>query len=442
MIDTIVLRIHDCDKYSHITKYIEKLDTQNYVKKFHHSELVSLDQSSVLYGDTGNILTMSHRSTIGVASSHYNVVVQNNYRRNYIEINFSIPKYVFSNNVCQFIDQHDQSTKHTFDKLLNLLQRFFVEYFPMPPDWEDVEVNRIDFCFNQFFLSKGDALRYLDEQRNLNIHQARSDKNKFSEYHGTSVQYVTANYSFKIYHKGTEFKKHDYVKLLKNNPKGFDVPQLADTADKILRYELTARKSLLNYIFKQKLKDDVNTVFNHHYGLIGQQRNRLCREFVQDVLPNKSFSFHLTSQWEDRFAPINKLVTDYALPFNEELFTALHTFFWERVERYQLGVKMGIKEIHDKIKEHKEDAEFKKKVFGDKQKVSQTGQLLMLATLSQYVDISELKDVIPKATFYRYRKKLEDIGIPRFSPDIAVAPPPLDYTSYFFYFSAHHTTFG
>lgn len=462
MIDTIVLRIHGYEKYRHLVNQIENLMEENYVKKFIHEGLEDTSKASILYGDTGRILDVSMRTSVGVPSSHYNISVLPNPSRDYIEINMSIPKFYYSTNVLQFVDQFDLSASHVFDKLHGILYRFFNEYFAYPPDWLDVEVNRIDFCYNQLFLSKDDALRYLNEQSKLNVNYARSDTNKFGMYGNTTVMYKTDNYSFKIYHKGTEFRKNDLPRLLKKNPKGLDLTLFTETADKMLRYELTARKGLLNYVFRQKVKDDDNTVFNHHYEAISKLKTRSVsnmkhrlgkapiyvsgssdvEKFLQKTVNNKSFAFHLDSPWEHLNSSARDLIDCYSLCFNRELFCHLHEFFWKRVEDYQLGVKMSIKDIHDKIKESAAQRKVRKEALLSGEKDSHTGLLLTLATLSQYTDISDLKGVLPKATYYRYVSKLAELGIPKHSPDIAVAPPPLDYGMYFFYFVNYHVSFN
>lgn len=442
MIDTVVLRIHGCEKYSHICKHLIQLNSKDYVKKFKHNGLQDSSKDAILYSDTGRILDVSHRSSINIASSHYSISFLIHKERDFIELNFSIPKYVHSTNVLQFVDQHDTGVKHTYQKFLALMVDFFNKYLPLPPDWHDVEINRIDICFNQFFLSKKDALRYLEEQRTLNIDYARSEKNRFQSYGTTTVQYLTDNYSFKIYHKGTEFIKNDYGRLAKNNPKNLNLAELRDISDRILRYEMSAKKGLLNYLFKQRLKDDINTMFNHNYGRLQKLRNKASQEFINKTLPNKTFSFTLKSHWDNPQKPPIELFQDFNLPFNFELFEQLNLFFWERVRKYQLGVKMGIKEIHDKIKEHQETKDITNKLYGKREKIAQTGQLLLLATLSQYTDVSDLKEVLPTATYYRYIKKLESLGIPKHSPDIAVKPPPLDFSDYFFYFGKYHLTYN
>lgn len=463
MIDTIILRVHGYEKYKHIVKQLLLTENDEYTVKYMHEGLENHTKTNILFGDTGRVLPVHMRTSIYCPSSHYSISVLPNEGRDFIELNFSLPKYEYSTNVLQFIDSHNQTIEHCFDKMRSLIYNLFNKYFAYPPEWKDVEVNRIDMCFNQIFLSKADALRYMEEQRTLNLDYARSDKNRFQSYGSTTLQYHTDNYSFKIYHKGTEFRKNDLNKLLKNNPLNLDLNLLTDVADKTLRYEMSCKKGALNYVFRQSVKDDINTIFNHHYGIIAntrtRKRNNLVKvaknnfnlyggqsknvlEWLEKTLPNKSFGFHLDSSWESLHTETFDLLEDYRLCFNIELFRALHIFFWKRVQAYQLGVKMGIKEIFDKIQQKKDEKNFKNTIYGQKEKQSYVGQLLLLASLSQYTDISDLKGIIPKATYYRYKKSLEEMGIPKHSPDICVNPPPLDYQMYLFYFSKYHTKYN
>jgi hypothetical protein len=467
MIDTVVLRIHRIrEKYAHLVKYLQQINTNKYVKKFNHKDLQDNSTTSILYGDTGNVLHLTHRSSIDISSSHYSISFLISEEKDFIELNFSLPKYLYTTNLMQFIDHYDLSNRHVFDKFINVITEFFNQYFPISPEFDDIEVNRIDICYNQFFLSKNDALKYLNEQKQLSVRNAKSEETGHESYgtqNGvTTVFYKNERYSFKIYHKGTEFKKNDYLKLIKNNPKGFNLCELRDTADKILRYEMTCRKGLLNYLFKQRLKDDENTLFNHNYQKILATKTKRRNEFVQNMgkvpiyaatknrtevfihktINNKTYNFTLKSLWDDLNATPSDLMDCYDLPFNYELFEHLLSFFWERVNRYQLGVKMSMKDVFDKIKEHQQEEHIKNLAYAKNDKVSQTGQLLLIATLSQYTDITELKNVLPKATYYRYRDKLKKLGIPEYSPDIAINPPPLDFVTYFYYFSQYHTTYN
>jgi len=123
-------------------------------------------------------------------------------------------------------------------------------------DLMDVEVNRIDVCFNQMFRTKDDALKYLEYQKRLKKKYAKDEEGTMREY-ATSLMYVTKNYSAKIYHKGTEYNKNDLKEHLKINKEKkreyFNVKKFQSFADRILRYELTIRNGYLNYLFKHNI---------------------------------------------------------------------------------------------------------------------------------------------------------------------------------------------
>jgi len=68
-------------------------------------------------------------------------------------------------------------------------------------------------------------LKYLEQQKKLKDKYSRSSTNGAGDY-DTSLTYKTKRYSFKIYHKGTEFRQNDKRKLADNNPTGIDIDDL------------------------------------------------------------------------------------------------------------------------------------------------------------------------------------------------------------------------
>ena len=113
-------------------------------------------------------------------SGHYFLNAFINKERDFIELNFSIPKYYLGTNVLQFVNHHwdknftfyqnsslkyNLSTAHA--RLFQFLKYFFKSEFPEEPtiDFRNVEVNRIDLCFNQVFLTKQYALEFLEYQK-------------------------------------------------------------------------------------------------------------------------------------------------------------------------------------------------------------------------------------------------------------------------------------
>src|SRR5205085_12548093 len=133
----------------------------------------------------------------------------------------------------------------SYDLLISFLRKFFHwEFMMCTVQFTDVEINRIDVCFNQVFKSKDDALLYLEYQKRLKKKYAR-DENGVMRGYETSLMYVTSRYSAKIYHKGTEYEKHDKKEHLKYNKEKatqyFKTEKLQAIADRVLRYELTLR---------------------------------------------------------------------------------------------------------------------------------------------------------------------------------------------------------
>src|SRR5690606_33111360 len=93
--------------------------------------------------------------------------------------------------------------------------------------------------------------------------------------------------------------------------------------------------------------------------------------------------------------------------------------------------RLTVADVNDRIKKH---AEFEKARTGKTYDVS---NMLITAVLSQYVDLRELKGVLPKATYYRYLKKLKEANIP-LNNEVDVHAPSLDFTEYFNHLGKYH----
>jgi len=114
-----------------------------------------------------------------------------------------------------------------------------MEFLGVEIDPQDVEVNRIDVCFNQVFPTRSDALKYLEYQKRKVKKHARAGNDGYKEY-DTSLMYVTKLYSVEIYHKGSEYAKNDYKEHKRfNKEKGFqyfNIPKYQAFADRMLNY--------------------------------------------------------------------------------------------------------------------------------------------------------------------------------------------------------------
>lgn len=280
MIDTLVLRIHNIRKYRSVLKTLDQFNNKGYTTqtaKVDGKEIQRLRDTGL--HNTGEILDILKMNRTGEflvktqyakhagASSHYTFAWMANHTANFIEFNFSIPKYVYGSNVLMFIDHlgdrdfnftECQQLQHNFDRAVPRLERFLSEFFKLEfPfttfDFRDIEVNRIDVCFNQLFRTKQESLKYLGYQKRQKKKYSREDQKGMQDWE-TSLMYKTQRYSAKVYHKGTEYKKNDLKEHTKiNKEKGkqyFKTEQYQAFADRILRYELTIRNMELNYLHK------------------------------------------------------------------------------------------------------------------------------------------------------------------------------------------------
>src|SRR5688572_548370 len=108
MIDTVILRIHGTKKYRGLIKHLTKHNTRGY-----RTESAKVDGKDVDHlrkmgykkeGEILSILKMQRsgefliKSEVGKhqnASNHYNFSFFANYTADYVELNFSIPKFVY-----------------------------------------------------------------------------------------------------------------------------------------------------------------------------------------------------------------------------------------------------------------------------------------------------------------------------------------------------------
>lgn len=448
MIDTIVIYINNLDKYPTIyEKFYSPVQGKNSVTTAmvdkETGEIIESNQMAVnIYHDTNRVLPLSHRSNINLPSSHYSLSYFVNTSRNRLEFNFSIPKYLFGTNILQFINLYDQNAYYTFSELQLFLYKFFKEQFIQEPLKEDVEINRIDLCYNQFFNSKDEALQYLDKQKELLVKYARSSKNNYRTY-DTSLMYVTRRYSFKIYHKGEEFYKHDYKEMVRmGNPKDYDLMFLQQQADCILRYEMTFRNSFINYLmghyfFHSKTAGDYHIYRTHPVSLFyrklvawGNDRSfTKGKKTVAEQFAARGKKFSMRSAFDHTNNPM-VLKDQDAVTFDSIIFQILYNAFWDKVKQYQLETSIDYAGIVNRIKEYNKNNKLKNKLRTRDQNGLNFSRLLVPALLSQFVNLESLASLLPRTTMHRLRADLKKIGLTTKSVNITVVKPKIDYSDY------------
>lgn len=439
MIDTIKLILTNVSKYPVIqTQYERTTKTGN--------TLIEIDKETgevfenhkiraLLHHDTDNILPLTKRCSLHIASSVYELSYQYNVQSDSINFEFSIPKYCYGTNILQFVNYFDQDAEAQYRKLMGFVSGFARKHFIEQVDLKDIQIGRIDFCYNQFFASKYDALKYLNEQKELLTKYARSTKNDYRSYE-TSLSYITKRYSFKIYHKGTEFKKHDRLKLANNNKTGETIDYLQEVSDKMLRYEVTFRKAQIDYLFREK------ELYNPYLNFMFNEKTRKSLRLTNPKFYERSLKFSENGKNYvfAKLAQEESIRTD-TVYFSLPIFRELYNFFWEYVKKYQLGVKMSVYDVLKKIDQKNEARD----QISDKclrRKLSYNKPFLVcLALLTQYYSLDNMRKsgLMPRSTFYRYQAQLKKLGYTSENRLVNVAPPTLDYLEYKFYFGKHHT---
>lgn len=317
MFDTIVLRLYRLKKYQFIFDMLfdKKKGSESYSISLSDLERLRKNQKLELinvrhYLDTENIFEYKYRKKHSNPSSNYEFQFSYNKNQNYMQFEFSIPKYLYGTNVIQFLynqtstpsrpkdgnfnrnlwnsDSTDLlhlsgNIEQAYPLLMNFIYKdFFEKMFPgiVSPIFEDykldVQISRLDICFNQVFPTTRDMKQYLEYQKSI-AKKRKADKSNYAQNYNTSVMWVGSTHSAKIYDKGAEFFKTDRKELNKINKAMmleakhnkdakrffdssgkqvpmFDIPAIQKLADRTLRYEITAHSKFFSYLHNSKIK--------------------------------------------------------------------------------------------------------------------------------------------------------------------------------------------
>lgn len=472
MVDTIILRVHDLRKHADLVKYInlnfngtskntiylkpeeseairnsEAMDAKTYIDYFYNSK-------------SGGTHLVRYKSQEKINNSgHYYFHAFENTDKDYLEFNLSIPKYIFGTNIYMFCEHYrdknfssyrnsslEYNLKVSYGLLSKFLHRFFALEFPIENivDYSDVEINRIDLSFNQVFHDKKSALEYLEYQKKIRKKHLRSDSNSYRAYE-TSLMFTTKRHSLKIYHKGSEFLKHDRKEHEKiNKLKGreyFNIEGLQAFADKILRYEITFRDTMLSYLFNRKLfrkncplhkaryeiykkvesakqKNDTISkktisykseffkkkyIENHPYIKIDKKDLNIYKSVSELLNQNRQFLMKVDSSVTDFNSRTSSLPFDPRAFFSKDLFLLCTKFLVSFIKEFQVKEKPSECAVADRIDN------YNSKHY---QKLPKNEMLKFYALLQNFSFEDILKrGLYSRATFYRYKSRFEKIGI-------------------------------
>jgi hypothetical protein len=480
MLDTVVLRFHDIlGVHARLAQWLDKPEQKT--GKTVYMQPVDNDRPSITaqvaflklmqYHDTGNLQRVAHFNHL--RSDHYEIAYRIDDKRMFVEINLSIPKYIFGTNILHYntspMARDFSTSKHSglkvnlsesYERLYQFINRFVADQFgSIKIDYKLVEINRVDICYNQMFDSKEDALEYLMQLKKLRKQNAREGTN-YSRDWKTSITYKTKRWSFKVYHKGSEFAKNDSKKLRAYNEDRtskftFDVPFYQEFADRILRYEMTLRNAQMSYLYMNKLFRADCHIWQHGLALWKQANMKKVdfqayQEFKAglepDELKNINYVNSIISKNKKFYLQGNLDSTKYdddtsprwwaKFPAQEQHFNGASLFsreLWRLMTRQFLKVLAEFKlEIHaDSNSVLKKAEAYNAKIIDERKKsillgydkntseYRKIGETILLSRLKMLLELLQTKtfeqieesQLFSRTTWYRYRTTLKKLGV-------------------------------
>lgn len=462
MIDSLIFRIHDLFLNQHLVQYLEK-NTQGKATKLKVGDEKESPLKEVFvkryYIDyaSGNSYSEGYRGF--VKSSNYECAYYINYHRDYVEFNLSLPKYYFGNNLAQLVDHlHDKNhfayrsldfwelNDSHFKWLSKVFNHFMITELNYSGVKELIEIVRIDFCYNLVFSNKEDAFYYLGELRTIKRKRFSETSTAITNYN-SGVYFPSKDYTVKIYHKGTEFKKHDYGKVKKKfGQKAAD--QIHHLANNVLRYEVEFRPGSMSDMFITSLKTGRPEIYNcinlarqfsgnGYISIDGLKYNvdgfsnsgnssylKMTPEMHLNVkrgeFLRKDYKFYLKIPVQDSLLirPINQ-IKDYHFKeaFDLRMFKILAARFKEIFFHFQVGNFASLDFYNQAIETNREER-FRKK-FASEQGLDYLHNRIADRKLKAIIDLlrdhswDQIKEmgILSKTVFYRYKKYLKDMGL-------------------------------
>jgi len=396
MIDTIVLKV-DCSKAPGLLQsFIERTTVKQRYGKVNRNSL------EVNYG--GNFYQV-FKDFFKIKSSEYRVNWYYSDSDKKLVFNMSVPKYVYGNNVMQFVvdrddyEFHDMRMKEmleqsdvVFKKLYLFVDRFRTNILMERVTNNDIEISRIDICYNRIMRDKDEVDRYFEAVKSKGIKYLRQMSNKLRNY-DTAFMYIGKGYSFKVYKKGVEFEKNDLKEIKKRKDYEVirkNVERLKMLADRVVRYEMTIRKEYINRKYKENLyrKDDKVWKSLVKKMLKGEKINREYKEQIKShYYRSHDFVFETLSNEKE----LNEKFSNYyskKAKFSRSLFKILVDEFIKREKEFRVT---SVKKYAENIKGYE--------------------MLLRIDKLGYTLEDAYRIGMIKKTTFYKYKKIIKEKGL-------------------------------
>jgi len=325
--DTIVYKIHNASHYPFLIPAIDVIKHKGKSKiEFEKGSFINPNvtdfETAFANIQLNQFRWVSPVSKVRIPSYQSEITVQHLISDDIIRFEYSIPKFYMSNNVCEIIPSLGSKWSRP-DKfgMIDLCLDYWYKIirtsihhviFCLTSGLDkvsnfDIEIFRFDIAFNQIFESKEDALFYNDAQKKARI--PKSAESNFVPF-ATAITCKNDRFYFKIYHKGSEFSKNCYKPILKKYEVekirtrtmklSYDcIDQLQDYADKILRYELECKSSLMSYLFNQNLKK----LFHKKYRLYFSVLDSIFRDNRYQVILDSTFYFKPDGSFDFLYKP-------------------------------------------------------------------------------------------------------------------------------------------
>jgi hypothetical protein len=286
MLDTLIFRVHNLSNYPMLSNMVMTSTGKGTFSTTSDQKAVKQEVRKWMldYGK-GQAIPLRYSDKRKIPSSNHDITYTVDWGLDYLEVNVSVPKLLFGNNVCELVipPGHKDFTVSNLspylhvDFIYNCIKEAVIKcvgyiaqgnYIQI--SMTDIEIFRIDLCINQHFTSKEEALRYLNHQKQINKkHNRINGASNLAEWK-TSITFKTSRYYAKIYHKGTEFanvqkkhiraiqkdreqKQHANSNVTALEYTAIKINELQDYADKILRYELEFTGKWLSILWNQHI---------------------------------------------------------------------------------------------------------------------------------------------------------------------------------------------
>jgi len=443
MIDTLHFRLHDLSIHRDLVAQVRGFKSYRAAYSATFNDMENLrylrDKPMFYFSDKLRNVVYEPHEKMGhftVPSFTYKPTFKVDLELDFIEFNFSVPKYVYGTNANEYIKNgtisFEESGSYLYSLLIGSIKKFFADAFLLDIDLAFVELLRFDLCYNQYFLTKDDALLYLDHLKSVKKKGRIAGSSDLMQRYDTSLSYRTKTNFYKIYLKGPEFRKHDAIELLKS-PKNSvaSVMNAANIADRILRYEISFNYKWMSYIFTRKIfrkscvihKDLMFSfkLIKQHYAVhafngISYKQKQMYGEY--NSLLNSNFRFFLHQPlppWHHFRTPEYKenIMTDESRQYEPEPAIDKRALFDSLMCR--LAVKKFVDFFNEyQIQEVDTIIAFKQKLesaLSDGQQLNKEKLFSFYSNLNTFGVEYCRKNFYKKNTFYRLKKIMLSLGI-------------------------------